>query len=78
MTLKSDVKFEDKLTCGLENDMRNLADFYQSTLKYQNWDKMMQNLRRMTCRFKTDSRNLTNVDTSTRKSKKISLLMDSF
>ena len=22
MTLKSDVKFEEKLTCGLENDMR--------------------------------------------------------
>ena len=22
MTLKSDVKFEEKLTCGLENDMK--------------------------------------------------------
>ena len=31
MTLKSEAKFEEKLTCGLENDMRNLADFHQST-----------------------------------------------
>ena len=38
MTLKSDTKFEEKLTCGLENDMRNLADVHQSTRKSQNWD----------------------------------------
>ena len=31
MTLKSDAKFEEKLTSGLENDMTNLANFYQST-----------------------------------------------
>ena len=31
MTLKSDAKFEEKLTCCLENDMRNLANFHQST-----------------------------------------------
>ena len=36
--MKSDAKFEEKLTCGLENDMRNLANFYQSTRKSQNWD----------------------------------------
>ena len=30
MTLKSDAKFEEKLTCGLENNMRNLAKFHQS------------------------------------------------
>ena len=30
MTLESDAKFEEKLTCGLENDMRNLANFHQS------------------------------------------------
>ena len=30
-TLKSHAKFEEKLTCGLEKDMRNLANFYQST-----------------------------------------------
>ena len=33
MTLKSHVKFEEKLTCGLENDMRNLANFHQSIQK---------------------------------------------
>ena len=26
MTLKSDAKFEEKLTCGLENDMKNLVN----------------------------------------------------
>ena len=31
MTLRSDVKFEEKLTYGLENDMRNMAKkFHQS------------------------------------------------
>ena len=38
MTLKSDAKFEEKLTSGLKNDMRNLANFHQSTQKCQNWD----------------------------------------
>ena len=30
--------FFKKMACGLENDMRNLAKFYQSTQKSQNWD----------------------------------------
>ena len=38
MPLKSDAKFEEKLTYGLENDMRNLANFHQSTRKSRNWD----------------------------------------
>ena len=38
MTLMSDAKFEQKLTCGLENHMRNLVNFHQSTRKCQNWD----------------------------------------
>ena len=38
MTLKSDVKFEKKLTCCLQNDMRNLTNFCQSTRKCQNWN----------------------------------------
>ena len=38
MNLKIDAKFEEKLTCGLENDMRNLVNFHQSTGKCQNWD----------------------------------------
>ena len=33
MTLENDAKFEEKLTCGLENDMRNLENFHQSTKK---------------------------------------------
>ena len=37
MTLKSRAKFEEKLTCGLENDMRNLANFHQNTWNCQNW-----------------------------------------
>ena len=38
MTLKSDAKFEEKLTCCLENGVRNLANFHQSTRKCQNWN----------------------------------------
>ena len=38
MTLKSDVKFEEKLTCGLENGMRNKANFHQSIQKSQNFN----------------------------------------
>ena len=30
MALNSDAKFEEKLTCGLKNDLRNLANFYPS------------------------------------------------
>ena len=38
MALECDAEFEEKLTCGVENDMRNLANFHQSTRKSQNWD----------------------------------------
>ena len=38
LTLKGDAKFEEKLTSGLENNMRNMANFHQSNLKSQNWD----------------------------------------
>ena len=31
MLPKSGAKFEEKLTCGLENDMRNLENFRQNT-----------------------------------------------
>ena len=36
MILKSNAKFQEKLTCGLENDTRKLANFHQSTKKCQN------------------------------------------
>ena len=29
---------EEKLTCGLESNMRNLANFHKSTWMCQNWD----------------------------------------
>ena len=38
MTLKSHAKFEEKLTCGLESDIRNLTIFYQNTWLSQNWN----------------------------------------
>ena len=31
MTLESDAKFEEKLTFGLENNIKNLANVHQST-----------------------------------------------
>ena len=33
MTLKCYAHFEEKLTCGLKKDLRNLANFHQSTLE---------------------------------------------
>ena len=38
MALKSEAKFEEKLTCCLENDMRNFENFLQSTRKCQDWN----------------------------------------
>ena len=38
MTLESEAKLEEKLTCGLENGMRNSAHFHQCTKTPQNWD----------------------------------------
>ena len=38
MKLNSDAKFEEKLSCCLENDMSNLGNFHQSTWKCQNWN----------------------------------------
>ena len=38
MTLESDAKFDKQLARSLKNDMRNLANFHQSTRKCQNWD----------------------------------------
>ena len=33
MRMKSDAKFEEKLTCGLENDMSNMENFHQEHQK---------------------------------------------
>ena len=37
MTLKSDAKFEEKLTFYMKNDMRNLVNFNLSSGKSENW-----------------------------------------
>ena len=47
MTLKSDAKFKEKLTCGFKYDKRNLVNFYPTTQKflskvYQVWAKKIQ------------------------------------
>ena len=34
MTLKGVAKFKRKLTCGLNNDIRNLVNFYASSWKF--------------------------------------------
>ena len=36
MTLKSDAKFEEKLTLGSKNEMRNLMNFNVSSRKSEN------------------------------------------
>ena len=36
MTLMSDEKFEEKLTLGCKNDMRNLVNFNSSSRKSKN------------------------------------------
>ena len=40
MTLKSDVKFEEKLTLGSKNDMRNLVNFHPTAQKSKNFFSM--------------------------------------
>ena len=39
MTLKIDVKFEGKLTCAFQNDMKNLANFH----RLKNSDFILEN-----------------------------------
>ena len=36
MTLKDVAKFEEKLTCGLKNDLTNLVNFHPSSRKSGN------------------------------------------
>ena len=37
MTVKTDAKFEEKLTLGSKNDMRNLVNFNESSGKSENF-----------------------------------------
>ena len=40
MTLKSDSKFKEKVTCGLKHALRNLVKFHPTTQKYKNFTLM--------------------------------------
>ena len=55
MTLKSYVKFEEKLTCGLENDIRNLANFLPEDSKVSKlglcWDPFIQSRKCKSLKF---------------------------
>ena len=50
MTLKSDANFEGKLTRGLKNDMRNLANLHQSTWNSW-WDPFVQSRKGVSLKF---------------------------
>ena len=40
MTMKSDEKFKEKLTCGFKYDMKNLVTFHPTTQKSKNFTLM--------------------------------------
>ena len=88
MTLESDAKFEEKRSCGLENNMGNLGNFSKLGLS---WDSLVQSWKYLSLKFtdefcfmtmkndaKTDMRNLTNFDPSTQKSQKFALYWAAF
>ena len=56
MTLKSDSKFEEKVTCGLENDMKSIyGKFSPEHLKLSKlglwWDLLIQSSKSMRLKF---------------------------
>ena len=52
MTLGSYANFEERLTSGSKKDMKNLANFHQSTWKCQIWwDLFIQSRNGMTLKF---------------------------
>ena len=55
MTLKKDARFEEKLTCGLENNIRHLTNFHQSTWKISKlglcWGPFIQSRKCMSLKF---------------------------
>ena len=40
MTLKSDAKFKEKMTCGFKYDVRNLMNFHPTTQKSESFTSM--------------------------------------
>ena len=88
MKLEGDAKFEGKLTCGVVNEMRNMANFHQSTWKSRKSRKSMSlksSVELCVMRMKNDAefeeqlsfhfkmRNLRNFDPSTWMSQKVSI-----
>ena len=55
MALKNDANFEQKLTCAFQNDIRNLANFHQSTWQITKvglwWDPFIQSKKCMNLKF---------------------------
>ena len=71
MTLKSNVKFEEKLTCCFKND-KNLVKFVLSTQNFHNiYTTMKSDVKfeeKLTCSLENHMRNTANFHQSTRKS----------
>ena len=56
MTLKSDAKFKEKLTCDFKYDMRDLVNFHPTTQKSENffrWAFFVQSIQSLSYK-KTD------------------------
>ena len=55
MALNIDAKFEGKLTCAFKNDMRNSANFHQSTFENLKigtlWDPFIQSRKCTSLKF---------------------------
>ena len=70
MTLKSDAKFEEKLTCGLQNDIRDKSNFYfngfllakkiTEELSFMTLKSDAKFEEKRTCGLENDMRNLAN------------------
>ena len=85
MTLKSDAKFEEKLTLGSKNDMRNLMNFNASSGKSENlhFDVLLLSIvykvsvknpnleEKLIFCLKNDMRNLVNFNPNSGKSKNL-------
>ena len=51
MTLENDAKFEEKLTCGLENDMRNFTRAQKVSNLGLIWGLFIQSRKYMSLKF---------------------------
>ena len=52
MTQKSDAKLEEKLTCDLEKDMKNMANFHLKVLNLGLWwNSLIQSRKSMSLKF---------------------------